>query len=412
MTGQRKYDLAIIGGGIIGLATAMALVKHFRISLIVLEAEDRLASHQTGNNSGVIHSGLYYRPGSLKAAYCILGREAMYLFCQKHGIPYERCGKIVVATSGRELPILEELERRGSANGIKGIRRLGPEELREYEPHVSAMAGLAVAETGIVSYAQVAERFADEAKENGGDILTGARLFNCRRQAEGLILETLQGEVCCRYLINCGGLQCDRIARLCGVEPGLKIVPFRGEYYKLVPERRSLVRNLIYPAPDPALPFLGVHFTRMIHGDIEAGPNAVLAFKREGYKKWSFSVKDTLETLSYPGFWHLVRRYGKTGIGEFYRSVNRRAFTKALQRMIPELSVTDLSPGGAGVRAQALDANGFLVDDFRIVEAERMIHVLNAPSPAATASISIGLSIARRAGKSFGLAPLSGDQGP
>ncbi len=401
MTGKSRYEVAIIGGGIIGMATAMALVNRFQISLIVLEAEDRLATHQTGHNSGVIHSGLYYKPGSSKARHCILGREAMYRFCRKHDIPHERCGKIIVAVSEQELPVLEDLERRGSANGIKGIRKLRPEEVREYEAHVDCVAGLFIPETGIVNYAKVADVFAGEVRGKGGDIFTGTQVMRCRRERDGLVLETSRGEVRCRFLVNCGGLQSDRIARLCGLDPGVKIVPFRGEYYRLIPERRYLVNNLVYPVPDPAFPFLGVHFTRTIEGDVEIGPNAVLALKREGYEKWSFSVKDALEVVTYRGFWKLVRRYLKTGIGEFYRSLNPAAFVKALQRMIPDLKVEDLCAGGAGVRAQALDANGFLLNDFHIVEAERMIHVLNAPSPAATASISIGESIAHLAGRKF-----------
>jgi L-2-hydroxyglutarate oxidase len=411
VTGHQIYDVAIIGGGIIGMATSMALMNRFRLSLVLLEAEDRLAAHQTGNNSGVIHSGLYYKPGSLKARHCIAGREALYRFCREKNIRHEQCGKIVVATSRHELSMLDALKERGAGNGLKGITRLGPEEIREYEPHVCGIAGLSIPETGIVDYRRVTEAFADEVREKQGEILTGLRVVGSMRRTDGLVIGTDQGEVCSRHLINCGGLQSDRIARMCGVDPGLKIVPFRGEYYKLAPERRSLVKNLVYPVPDPAYPFLGVHFTRMIQGDVEAGPNAVLAFKREGYKKRSFSARDMADVLAYRGFWKLAFKYGKTGMGEFYRSFNRRAFLKALQRMIPELCLKDLLPGEAGVRAQALDPNGLLVDDFRIIQTESMIHVLNAPSPAATASISIGRSIAALAGKTFALQhrPISGD---
>lgn len=403
MLKEKWYDIAIIGGGIIGMATAMELMSRPGLSLIVLEAEDRIAAHQTGNNSGVIHSGLYYKPGSLKARNCVEGREALYRFCKEYGIIHQRCGKVVVATHKRELPILEELERRGLANGLQGLRRLSPEEIREHEPHVVGVAGLWVQETGIVDYVQVTHKFADLVKAAGGEIQTGARVYGCRRQTQGLLLETLRGEVRCRYLINCAGLQSDRVARMCGVNPRLKIIPFRGEYYELVPQRRYLIKNLVYPVPDPAFPFLGVHFTRKIHGGVEAGPNAVLAFKREGYHLTSFSPTDMLEAITYIGFWQMARRYWKTGIKEFYRSLSKKAFVRALQKLVPELRPEDILPAGAGVRAQAVEPNGFLVDDFRIVEAERMIHVLNAPSPAATASISIGKTIARMAEKNFDL---------
>jgi (S)-2-hydroxyglutarate dehydrogenase len=398
-----RYDVVVIGGGIVGLATAMALKSGSRASLAVLEAEHRLAVHQTGHNSGVIHSGLYYKPGSLKARNCVEGRQAMYRFCEEHGIAHERCGKVVVATHERELPALEELERRGRANGLQGVRRLKPEEIREYEPHAAGIAGLLVPETGIVDYKQVAEVFADLVRKGGGDIQTGARVHRCRRSSDALVLETARGEVHCRFVINCGGLSSDHVARICGVNPKLQIIPFRGEYYELIPERRFLVKNLIYPVPDPRFPFLGVHFTRMIHGGVEAGPNAVLAFKREGYQRWNFSPQDTLRMLAYGGFWHMAAQYWKTGLGEMYRSFSQAAFVRALQRLVPELRFDDVRRAGAGVRAQAVEPNGVLVDDFRIVEAERMIHVLNAPSPAATASISIGKTIAQTAAKNFSL---------
>ncbi|MCK6627548.1 MAG: L-2-hydroxyglutarate oxidase [Anaerolineae bacterium] len=397
------YDVAIIGGGIVGLATALALTSQGSLGLIVLEAEDRLATHQTGHNSGVIHSGLYYKPGSLKARNCVAGREALYRFCQEHQIAHDRCGKIVVATQPEELPRLNNLEERGRANGLKGLRRLGPEEIKAYEPHVTGLAGLLVPETGIVDYRQVAETYARLVRQAGGTIQTQARFLACHSQPNELRLETTQGEIRCRYLINCGGLQSDRVARLCGVEPGLRIVPFRGEYYELVPERQFLVKNLIYPVPDPQFPFLGVHFTRMIHGGVEAGPNAVLAFKREGYDRSSFSLADTWDIATYNGFWRLASRHWRMSLGEFHRSYSKRAFVKALQRLLPDLTIDDVHPAGAGVRAQALEPSGALVDDFRIVEAKRMIHVLNAPSPAATASLSIGQTIAQMAETQFDL---------
>ena len=400
---EKSYDVAVIGGGIVGCATAMALTKQRNISVVILEAESRLAAHQTGNNSGVIHSGLYYKPGSLKAKNCVSGREAMYKFCEKHGIAHERCGKVVVATSEKEIPTLEMLLERGIANGLKGLKRLKLEEIREYEPHVFGIDGLLVPETGIVDFNQVTEKFAEITQNRGGEVRLNTRVIGCKRYSDELVLETTQGEVHCKNLVNCAGLQSDRVAKMCGVEPGLKIVPFRGEYYKLVHEKEYLVKNLIYPVPDPEFPFLGVHFTRMIHGGIEAGPNAVLAFKREGYTKTSFSLRDTLETLTYGGFIKLAKRYWKTGFGEMYRSFIKGAFVKALQRLIPELQYDDVYPSGAGVRAQALEPTGALVDDFRLVEAERMVHVLNAPSPAATACISIGEKIAEMAIKNFNL---------
>jgi (S)-2-hydroxyglutarate dehydrogenase len=397
------WDVAIIGGGIIGTATAMALVRGGGVRVIVLEAEPTLAAHQTGNNSGVIHSGLYYKPGSLKARNCVEGREAMYRFCEEQAIPHDRCGKLVVATRAAEIPALDDLERRGRANGLTGPRRLGAEELREVEPAVEGIAGLHVAETGIVDYTAVTNAFARIVSERGGEVRSGARVTRVTRSGAALVLETEQGAVEARALINCAGLQSDRVARMCGVEPGVMIVPFRGEYYEIARSRQSLVRNLVYPVPDPRFPFLGVHFTRMIQGGVEAGPNAVLAFRREGYTKTSFSLRDSAEMFTYLGFWRMAARYWPMAIGEWHRSFRKRAFVTALQRLVPDLQMDDVHPSGAGVRAQALDPRGSLLDDFRIVAAERMVHVLNAPSPAATASISIGRAIAAMASKSFGV---------
>ena len=400
---SERYDVAIIGGGIVGMATAMALAARARGSLVVLEAEDRLAPHQTGNNSGVIHSGLYYKPGSQKARTCVEGREALYRFCAERGIAHERCGKLVVATTPEELPRLDELARRGGANGLEGLRRLGQEELREVEPHVAGIAGLLVPHTGIVDYVAVTEGYAAEVRAAGGEIVLRARLRRVRRAAGELRLETSAGTFRAAHLVNCAGLQCDRVARLCGARVGMRIVPFRGEYFELAEQRRHLVRNLIYPVPDPRFPFLGVHFTRRVTGGVEAGPNAVLALKREGYGKASFSARDALETLAYPGFWRLATRYWRMGSGEMWRSWHKAAFVRALQRLLPELRGADLAPGGAGVRAQALASDGSLLDDFSIVEQEGMIHVLNAPSPAATASIAIGRHIAKLAASAFRL---------
>jgi (S)-2-hydroxyglutarate dehydrogenase len=397
------HDIAIIGGGIVGLGTALALSESTSAKLVVLEAEGKLAAHQTGHNSGVIHSGLYYKPGSLKAKNCAEGRELMYRYCAENGIAHERCGKVVVAIEQRELPALAELERRGIANGLRGLRRLNPDEIRQHEPHVAGIAGLFVAETGIVDYKQVAESYAQKVRAQGGDVRLDAKFVGFRRSGSEFVLTTTQGELTCRALVNCAGLQSDRVANLCGVDPGLQIVPFRGEYYDLVPERWSLVKNLIYPVPDPRFPFLGVHFTRMIHGGVEAGPNAVLAFRREGYTRTSFRLRDVLQMLGYRGFWRMARKYYDMGAAEMYRSLSKRAFLKALQRLIPELRWQDIHPAGAGVRAQAVDPDGKTVDDFRIVQGDRMVHVLNAPSPAATASISIGRTIAAMAMKNFDL---------
>lgn len=400
---MQKYDIVIIGGGVVGLATAMALSQNKKIKIKVIEAEKELAAHQTGNNSGVIHSGLYYKPGSLKALNCVEGRELLYRFCREHDIAHDNCGKLVVAVTEDEIPGLQKLYDRGQKNNLKGLKWLKGDEIKEYEPHVSGVAALHVPETGIVNYKEVTAKYAEIVETNGHEVETSRAFQGLQKNGSGLIVETDKGELHTKYLINCGGLQSDRIAKKCGVEPGLKIVPFRGEYYKLKPQKYHLVKNLIYPVPDPEFPFLGVHFTRMIEGGIEAGPNAVLAFKREGYGKFSFSLKDTLETFTYPGFLKLAGQYMSMGMHEFYRSYVKSAFVKALQRLIPEISGDDIVPGGAGIRAQALERNGSLTDDFRIVETENMIHVLNAPSPAATASISIGRTISQMAEKNFGL---------
>ena len=409
-----RCDIAVIGGGIVGLATAMALAEHTRAAVVVLEAEPRLAAHQTGHNSGVVHSGLYYRPGSLKARNCVAGREALYRFCDEQGIAHERCGKVVLAVHESERPRLEELERRGRGNGLQGLRRLAPEEIREHEPHARGVAGLFVPDTGIVDYTAVAEAYAARARAAGALVLTGARVGACRRDrtaggaAADLVLETALGEVRCGALVNCAGLHSDRVARLCGVDPGVRIVPFRGEYYDLLPARTHLVRNLLYPVPDPRFPFLGVHFTRRVQGGIEAGPNAVLALKREGYGRADFSARDTAELLAYAGFWRMGLRHWRMGLEESWRSTSARAFVAALRRLVPAIARADVVRAGAGVRAQALEPDGKLSDDFLIVEAERMIHVLNAPSPAATASITIGRTIAGQAAARFGLAGRDG----
>jgi L-2-hydroxyglutarate oxidase LhgO len=398
------FDLTIIGGGIIGLASALATVQRYpKLKLLILEKEERLATHQTGHNSGVIHSGIYYKPGSLKAQTCVSGAKALVTFCEQHDIPYERCGKVVVATSADELPRLEELFHRGTANGVAGLEMIGPERLREIEPHATGIKALYVPTTGIIDFPRVARTYAKLVQEHGGEIRIRHQVQKIVPVDTGLVLETSQGAIRTKFLINCGGLFCDRLARMAGARPDLQIVPFRGEYYTIAPQRRSLVKNLIYPVPDPALPFLGVHFTRTIDGIVEAGPNAVLAFAREGYRKTDMNWHDLRETLTFPGFWFMARKYWQTGIGEMYRSLSKQAFLKALQRLLPELTEKDLQPGGSGVRAQAIAASGALVDDFVISLTGNALHVLNAPSPGATASLAIGQLIVEKAAQAFTL---------
>ncbi len=393
-------DVLIVGGGIVGLGSAMAIAD--RAAVVVVEAERHVALHQTGHNSGVIHSGLYYKPGSAKARNCAEGRERMYRFCAENGIPHERCGKLVVATDASEIPALAELERRGTANGLRDLQRLSSDEMREIEPHVRGVAGLRVPETGIVNYKAVAEVFARKITESGSSVRTDAKFTGCKHEPDAIVAETTAGLVRAKLLINCAGLYSDRVARLCNVEPGVQIVPFRGEYYELKPHAEQLCKHLIYPVPDARLPFLGVHFTRMIGGGVECGPNAVLAFRREGYRFTDLSMRDLWELTTYPGFWKMSQKFWRVGLHEMYRSLSRRAFWHALQKLIPEISFHDLVRAGAGVRAQAVAPDGKLVDDFFIRQADRMIHVLNAPSPAATASIAIGQSIANMALKELG----------
>lgn len=388
-------DVLIVGGGIVGLGTGLALAG--RVSVTIVETEKQIAQHQTGHNSGVIHSGLYYKPGSAKARNCAEGRELMYRFCEDNGVPHERCGKLVVATDASELPALEELERRGRENGLSGITRLTGDQMREIEPHVKGVAGLRVPETGIVNYRAVAEVYSRKITEAGSSVRTDAKFVGCKREPDALVADTTAGPIRARLLVNCAGLYSDRVARLCGVDPGVRIVPFRGEYYELKPRAEHLCRHLIYPVPDARLPFLGVHFTRMIGGGVECGPNAVLAFAREGYRFRDFSLRDMRELVAYPGFWKMSRKFWRVGLHEMYRSLSRRAFWHALRKLIPEVSFHDIVRAGAGVRAQAVASDGKLVDDFFIRQAPRMIHVLNAPSPAATASIAIGRSIAEMA---------------
>ena len=391
---DRETDLLIIGAGIVGLATAMEVIRRVpRMGLIVVEKEDRVAAHQTGHNSGVIHSGIYYKTGSLKARNCVAGAASMKRFCQENGIPYEECGKLVVATSDEEVPRLIALHDRGTANGVPGLRMLERDAFREIEPHCDGLRAVHVPTTGIVDYTVVAQKYAELIQRAGGEIVLGAKVVALRGDNGGNIVETHAGAFRTRYVINCAGLYSDAITRMAGVQTNLEIVPFRGEYYEVRPERRNLIRNLIYPVPDPRFPFLGAHFTRRVNGSVEAGPNALLAFRREGYNGASPDMDEAMGMLRFPGFWKMARKYWRMGMAEQYRSWMKPAFAKALQKMVPELKESDLAPGGSGVRAQAVDANGNLLDDFHFVHSGRMIHVCNVPSPAATASLEIGREI-------------------
>ncbi|BAZ82001.1 MAG: L-2-hydroxyglutarate oxidase [Sphaerospermopsis kisseleviana] len=387
------YDFAIIGGGIVGLSTAMALGSRYPDArILVLEKESQWAFHQTGNNSGVIHSGVYYKPGSFKAKFCRDGSRSMVEFCQKHNIDHDICGKVIVATDDTELPGLEKLYQRGLENGIE-VKRISPEEVREIEPHVSCVGAIRVFSTGIVNYKQVCLKYAELINNQGGDLRLNTKVMEISRSGTNHILETNQGSFETKFVINCAGLHSDRIAKLGKANPEAKIVPFRGEYYELTPEKRYLVKTLIYPVPNPEFPFLGVHFTRMIDNSVHAGPNAVLSFKREGYKKTDFNLKDFTEVITYPGFWKLAAKHADEGIKEIIRSFSKAAFVRSLQKLIPEVQAEDLVPTHAGVRAQALMNNGSLVDDFLIIQGENSVHVCNAPSPAATSSLEIGKAV-------------------
>jgi L-2-hydroxyglutarate oxidase len=388
-------DVVVVGGGIVGLATAWAL-RQARpdLGLAVLEKEPGLGRHQSGHNSGVIHSGIYYRPGSLKARLAVEGARRMVAFCREHGIRHAVCGKVIVAVEERELPVLDELARRGQANGVPGVSRLDPAALREVEPAVRGLAALHVASTGIADYPAVVETLARLLRDHGVEVIPGVRVLGGRPEGSGLRLETSRGAVLAGRVVNCAGLYADRVARSLGAEPGVRIVPFRGEYHLLAPGRQDLVRGLVYPVPDPRLPFLGVHFTRRVDGSLEAGPNAVLAWAREGYSRLRLHPGELWETLTFPGFRRLVRRYGRQALEEYRRSFSKAAFAQALARLVPSVRPEDLRPGGAGVRAQAVDAEGRLLDDFHLVRDERAVHVLNAPSPAATASLAIGEHLA------------------
>jgi L-2-hydroxyglutarate oxidase len=390
------YDYLIVGGGIVGLSTAMALGRqHPQARIAVCEKESRWAAHQTGNNSGVIHAGVYYKPGSLKAKFAHAGSRSMVAFCREHGIAHEVCGKLIVATAQDELERLESLYQRALANGLEA-QKVGPEQIREREPHVRALAGFYVPSTGIVNYSQVTDAYARIVAEQGGELHLSTRVLSVDARSDLVTVETSRGTMRAHYLINCAGLHSDRVAALAGARTGMKIIPFRGEYYELVPERRHLVKGLIYPVPNPNFPFLGVHFTRMIDGTVHAGPNAVLALKREGYRKTDIDPRDLAEVLSYPAFWKLASKYMGEGLKEMLRSASKAMFVRSMRQIIPEIGARDVVPTHAGVRAQALMHDGTLMDDFVIVSEGRSIHVCNAPSPAATASIEIGKAIVER----------------
>ena len=397
-----QHDVVVIGGGIVGLATALQIQKaNPALKIIVIEKEDVLAKHQTGNNSGVIHSGLYYKPGSLKATNCIHGYHLLLDFCNKNEIPYDLCGKIVVATSQEEIPLLNNLYVRGQQNGLANLKMLKQEELKEYEPHVAGIEGIFVPQTGIVNYTVVANKYGDVIRAAGGEIRLGEKVLEIQKKPGEAVVVTQKASYSTKLVINCGGLYSDKVARMTVPKLNVKIIPFRGEYYKLKDEKEYLVKNLIYPVPDPNFPFLGVHFTRMMKGGVEAGPNAVLAFKREGYKKTDINLSELAESLAWPGFRKVASKYWRTGFGEMYRSFSKAAFAKALQKLIPDIKEEDLVEGGAGVRAQACDRTGGLVDDFLILEDEFAINVCNAPSPAATSSLAIGETVAKLATKRF-----------
>lgn len=397
----RTADLAVIGGGIVGLATAWRFSERFAgARIVILEKEATLARHQTGHNSGVIHSGIYYKPGSLKATNCRRGKALLEQFCREHGVPFETCGKVVIAVDAAEVPLLDRIQARALENGV-GCERVGPERLRELEPHAAGVAALHVPETGIVDYVAVCAKLADLIRATGAEIVLQAAVRQVRSDGARSVIATTAGEFAARSVVNCAGLHSDRVVQRSGMSRPVRIVPFRGEYYALKPEARGLCRNLIYPVPDPGFPFLGVHFTRSVHGDVECGPNAVLALAREGYRWSDVNLGDVWDVLGYPAFWRLAARHWRTGGGEVLRSLSRAAFTRSLQRLVPEIEEAHLDPAPAGVRAQALAPDGALVDDFLIRRSERIVHVCNAPSPAATSSLSIAETVVDAIQESF-----------
>lgn len=397
-----KYDVVIVGAGIVGLATAYKLQKaQPNLRICILEKEQGVAKHQTGNNSGVIHSGIYYKPGSLKATNCKSGYDELLVFAKEYGIAHDICGKVIVATSKAELQSLDNIYTRGVQNGLEGIKKISAEETREIEPYVNAVASIFVPQTGIIDFPQMCEKLAELIIEAGGDIKFGAKVLKITPQSGFSIVDTEGGAVEAKLVINCAGLYADKVSQLTERDIDVQVVPFRGEYYELKSGKQYLVRNLIYPVPNPDFPFLGVHFTRMIKGGIEAGPNAVLAFKREGYSRWDFDSRELWEILTYKGFQKIAAKYWREGLDELYRSYSKRAFVRALQHLIPDIGYDDLTEGGAGVRAQAIDIQGNMVDDFSIRENEYVVNVINAPSPAATACLAVGGTIAEKALKRF-----------
>jgi L-2-hydroxyglutarate oxidase LhgO len=403
----RSYDVVVIGAGILGLAVSRELLCRYpRLRLAVLDKEPSVGQHQTGHNSGVLHSGIYYAPGSLKAKLCVQGQRELYSYCEQKGIPTDRCGKVIVASSEAELPRLENLLERGQANGVEGLEMIGPERLREIEPHCVGVKAIFSPNTGIVDYSRVTRAYADDVQTSGGDVLPGYGVDKISDRPGRVVLETTAGEVEAQHVIACAGLHADRVARLTGGPPDPRIVPFRGDYWVLRPDRRDLGRNLIYPVPDPAFPFLGVHFTRRIEdGSVWLGPNAVLAFAREGYRRLDLHPRDLGEALAFRGFQKLATKFWQTGWQEMVRDFSKEAFLKSLQVYVPELTLSDLLPGPSGVRAQALAADGSLVDDFVFnTQGNRVVHVRNAPSPGATSSLAIGRMIADTAAETFGLA--------
>jgi L-2-hydroxyglutarate oxidase LhgO len=392
-----KYDAVIVGGGIVGLATAFRLLEAKpQLKILLLEKEAKLAAHQTGNNSGVLHAGLYYKPGSEKARCAVQGLQQMIAFCRENGIAHEQCGKIVVATETNELERLENLWKRGNENGLQGLRKLNPAQIKEIEPHAAGIAAIHVPQEGIVDYPAVCEKLGELIRQAGGEIKLNTRVEKIISDGGEKVVETSAGNFRAKFVVACGGLHADRVVKMSGQKPTAKIVPFRGEYYVIKKDRQHFVRNLIYPVPEAKFPFLGVHFTRLIHGGIEAGPNAVLAFAREGYKWTDFNLRDFAESVCYPGLWKFLAKYPSLCGYEIRRSLSRAEFTRSLQKLVPEIRAEDIEPGGAGVRAQAMTSDGKLVEDFHFEEASGMLHVVNAPSPAATASLAIGQTIVKR----------------